>query len=379
MKFYKGADISSLAEVRRCGGKFYDGGRERELLDILKDYGISLIRLRLWNDPFTEDGISYGGGGNDLETVLHLAGEAKKRGMSWMLNFHYSDCWVDPGKQTLPKAWHGMDAEELEKAVYSYTEAVLERCGKEGLLPEIVAVGNEITAGLLWPYGKYPDFGNIVRFTGAGIRAVRKAAPEAQTMLHLDNGGKNDLYRDWFDCYFENGGEDFDYIGLSFYPFWHGTLEMLQENMNDLALRYGRKLLLTEVSTAHTMEDYREYEKLPDNKRKGMAATPRLAEGIPFAMTPEGQAEFMKRIMEILREVPGQKGSGFCYWEPAWLPVPGSGWASDAGIEYMKEKGPGGNEWANQGLFDYDGNVLPALFAIRDFGQEERKDICIGN
>lgn len=369
MKMIKGADVSSLAEVKRCGGKFYDGGRERELLDILKDCDFSLIRLRLWNTPYTEEGVSYGGGGNDLETTLGLAREVKKRGMDWQLNLHYSDCWVDPGKQTLPKAWRGMDLEQLEEAVYSYTEEVLQRCRKEDVLPRMVSVGNEVTAGLLWPVGKYPDYENIARLIGAGIRAVRSAAPEAEVMIHLDNGGKNGLYRDWFDHYLACGGEDFDYIGLSYYPFWHGTLEMLRENMHDLARRYRKKLFLTEVSTAHTMEDYREYEKLPDALRKGMAATPKLAETVPFEMTPEGQAEFMRKIMEILAEVPEQRGCGFCYWEPAWLPVPGSGWATEEGIAYMKEKGPGGNEWANQGLFDYDGNALPALKTIRDFGQ----------
>lgn len=367
MKFFKGADISSLAEVKRCGGRFYDGGREKELLDILKDHGFNLARLRLWNDPFTEEGVSYGGGGNDLETTLSLAREVRERGMGWLLNFHYSDCWVDPGKQTLPKAWQGMREEELEEAVYCYTIEVLRRCREEGVLPDIVAVGNEVTAGLLWPFGKYPAYENIARFISAGIRAVRDAAPKAEVMIHLDNGGKNELYRDWFDHYLACGGEDFDYIGLSYYPFWHGTLEMLKGNMNDLALRYKKKLLLTEVSTAHTMEDYKEYEKLPDEKRKGMAATPKLAEEVPFAMTPEGQAEFMQKIMRIIAQVPERRGCGFCYWEPAWLPVPGSGWASEAGIAYMREKGPGGNEWANQGLFNYNGNALPALRVIRDF------------
>lgn len=375
MKFIKGADISSLAEVKRCGGKFYDGGTQRELLDILKDYGINLVRLRLWNAPYTEDGRSYGGGGNDLETTISLAREVKKREMDLLLTLHYSDCWADPGKQTLPKAWRGMDAEELENAVYRYTGKVLQRCREEGVLPEIVAVGNEVTAGLLWPLGKYPNYENIARFISAGIRAVRDVAPESQVMIHLDNGGKNELYRDWFDHYFACGGEDFDHIGLSFYPFWHGTLEMLEDNMRDLALRYQKKLLLTEVSTAHTMEDYQEYEKLPDALRKGMAATPKLAESVPFEMTPEGQVEFIGRIMEIVTGVPEEKGCGFCYWEPGWLPVPGSGWATEEGIAYMKEKGPGGNEWANQGLFDYDGNALPALKVIRDFGQGGIKDL----
>ena len=372
MKMIKGADVSSLAEVKRCGGKFYDGGTERELLDILKDYGINLVRLRLWNAPYTEEGRSYGGGGNDLETMISLAKEAKKRGMDLLLTFHYSDCWADPGKQILPKAWRGMGVKELEEAVYHYTGEVLQRCLEEGVLPKIAAVGNEVTAGLLWPLGKYPNYENIARFVSSGIRAVRDAAPETQVMVHLDNGGKNELYRDWFDHYLACGGEDFDYIGLSYYPFWHGTLEMLEENMRDLALRYQKKLILTEISTAHTMRDYGEYEKLPDALRKGMAATPKLSEAVPFEMTPEGQAEFMGKIMEILAEVPEQRGCGFCYWEPAWLPVSGSGWATEEGIAYMREKGPGGNEWANQGLFDYDGNALPALKTIRDFRQNGR-------
>ena len=137
--------------------------------------------------------------------------------------------------------------------------------------------------------------------------------------------------------------------------------------MNDMALRYQKELILTEVSTAHTLEDYQSYEKLPAERRKGMAAGPELAEKVPFPMTPEGQADFMKKIMELILRVPGRRGRGFCYWEPAWIPVPGSGWATEAAIRYMGEKGPGGNEWANQALFDYDGNALPALEAIRDF------------
>lgn len=363
----KGMDLSFLPEVEHCGGKFYDHGKQGDAMAILKSYGMNLVRLRLWNDPFTPEGVSYGGGGCDIGRVLAMAGRARDMGIGWMLDFHYSDCWADPGKQVPPKAWQGLDADGMAEAVYEYTAGTLARCRREHVLPRIVAVGNEVTNGLLWPLGKVPAYGNIARFIGAGIRAVRDAAPGVTVMVHLDNGGDNALYRGWFDAYFAHGGEDFDYIGLSYYPFWHGTPGMLRENMNDIALRYGKDLILAEVSMGHTLRDYREYEKLEPGERKGMAATKELAAKVPFAMTPEGQTEFMRQILTILREVPEGRGRGFCYWEPAWLPVPGSGWASPEGIDYMGEKGPGGNEWANQALFDYDGSALPALEVIRDF------------
>ena len=364
--WYKGMDISSLLEVEECGGKFFDRGQEKNALEILKDYGMNLVRLRLWNDPYDEDGNPYGAGTNDLSRTMILAGRVKKLGLPWLLDIHYSDFWVDPGKQCLPKAWKNYNEEELEEAVFKYTRDVLIRLRDADLLPEIVAVGNEVTNGLLWPFGKVPDYKNIVRFVNAGIRAVREMDERIACMIHLDNGGNNALYRSWFDQYFQWGGMDFEYIGLSYYPFWHGSLQDLENNMADIAMRYRKKLIVAEVSTAFTMEDYRDYEKLPDDLRKGMATKKELTESVPFPMTKQGQADFLDALTDVICRVPENLGCGFIYWEPAWLPVPGSQWANDNAIRYMNEKGPGGNEWANQALFDYDGNVNPALKVIRD-------------
>jgi len=364
--FIKGVDLSTLTEVENCGGHFYHHGKLGDAVEILQEYGINMVRLRLFHNPFSEDGRPYGAGGCDLETVAGLAKRVMGKGLDWMLNLHYSDCWADPGKQTVPKAWQGMGGKQLEEAVYQYTKEVLGRFRREGILPAIAAIGNELSSGLLWPYGKVPNYSQIARFIGAGICAAHEVSPEIKIMVHLDNGGNNHLYRTWFDAYFENGGEDFDYIGLSYYPFWHGTMEMLQNNMNDIALRYHKKLIITEVSTAFTAEDYAEYEKLPDRERKGMATKPPLMENLQFEASPEGQKAFMERLGEVIRQVPGHACRGFLYWEAAWLPVPGSQWATAAALEYMGEKGPGGNEWANQALFDYDGNALPALEVIRD-------------
>ncbi len=365
--FFKGMDLSTLLEVERCGGKFYDHGARDGAMEILKRYGMNLLRLRLWNDPFDGDGNSYGAGGDDIETVLALAKRARGLGIGWLLDFHYSDFWADPGKQTLPKAWRELKGESLEQAVYDYTRETLRRCVREQAAPRIVAVGNELTNGFLWPHGRTPDYGSLVRYLNAGIRAVREAAPDAAVMLHLDNGGNNALYRTWFDRYFENGGEEFEYIGLSYYPFWHGPLRMLQENMNDLAGRYRKDLIVAEVSMGYTMEDYAAYERLSPQERMGMATRPELAGRIDYPMTKQGQADFIRDFLQVIREVPQGRGKGFCYWEPAWLPVPGSGWATKAACAYIGEAKPGGNEWANQALFDYDGNALPALAVIRDF------------
>jgi arabinogalactan endo-1,4-beta-galactosidase len=366
-EWIKGMDLSSLLEVEQCGGRFYDQGNRGDAIDILKSYGMNMVRLRLWNDPFAEDGSPYGAGGSDIETTLTLAKRVKEKGIGWLLDFHYSDCWADPGKQTIPKAWQGMNVEELCQAVYDFTAETLQRCKKEDIMPQMIAVGNELSNGLLWPYGRVPEYENIAKFVSAGIRAVRDEAEDVPVMIHLDNGGNNELYRRWFDAYFANEGEDFEYIGLSYYPFWHGTPDMLRNNMNDIALRYHKKLIVAEVSTGFTLEDYQEYEKLPDELRKGMATRPEVAAKVPYPMTPQGQADFMKDVLTIIREVPEGLGSGFFYWEPAWLPVPGSEWATVQACAYMGEKGPGGNEWANQALFDYDGNALPALAVIRDF------------
>ncbi|MCD8366483.1 MAG: glycosyl hydrolase 53 family protein [Clostridiales bacterium] len=363
----KGMDLSTLLEVEECGGQFFDHGVPGDAMEILKRYGMNMVRLRLWNDPYSEAGEPYGAGTNDLPRTMTLARRAKALGLGWLLDFHYSDFWADPGKQTIPKAWRGLDEAGLADAVYTYTRDVLRTLDEAGLTPDMVAVGNELTNGLLWPYGKTPNFEVIVRFLNAAIRAVREVDGEIPVMLHLDNGGNNGLYRAWFDGYLAHGGRDFEYIGLSYYPFWHGTLNDLEANMNDIALRYRKNLILTEVSTAFTMEEYQSYERLPDERRKGMATKPALAERVPYPMTAEGQAAFLQDVMELVRRVPEGRGRGFFYWEPAWLPVPGSGWANDAALAYTGEQGPGGNEWANQALFDYEGRALPALETIRAF------------
>ena len=369
MKFVKGMDLSTLLELERCGAKYYDNGEERDLLAIMKSYDLDTIRIRLWNDPWSETGESYGAGENDLKTSLEIAKRVTAAGFGVLLNFHYSDFWADPGKQIKPKAWADYGVKELEQAVYDYTLESMQTFLDAGVNITMVQVGNELSNGLLWPEGKVPNYDNIATFVNAGIRAVRKADAAIPVMIHLDNGGNNALYREWFDN-FTKRGEDFEIIGLSYYPFWHGSLQMLNDNMNDIAERYGKDLVIAEVSMGYTMEDYKNYEKLSDEERKGYATRPALVEKIEYPMTKQGQYDFMEDFLNRISHIKGGKGKGFFYWEPAWIPVPGSGWATPASLKYMNDPGPCGNEWANQALFDYDGNALPTLALIRDFKPE---------
>lgn len=363
--FIKGADLSSLLDVEAAGGVFC-GDPKADAMALLKGYGVNLVRLRLWNDPYSAPGAPYGAGTSDLARTMTLARRARALGLPWLLDFHYSDFWADPGKQTTPKAWQGYGEDQLEKAVYDYTFAVMTVLREENLLPAMVAPGNEVSNGLLWPTGKRPNWKNIVRYMGAGIRAVRAAAPGIPIMIHLDNGGNNALYREWFDHWLELGGEDFEIIGLSYYPFWHGPLSGLRDNLADIAARYGKDLIVCETSMGFTLEDYADHEGRKDGERKGMAASAKLAAGVEWPMTPQGQKRFLTDLVRMVRGVPGGLGKGVMWWEPAWLPTPGGGWTSPEAMEYIHEPGPDGNEWSNQTLFDYDGCPLPALEALGD-------------
>lgn len=372
MRFMKGMDLSTLEELERLGAKYYDHGEETDILEIMKRYDVDTIRLRLWHHPYSETGEPYGAGNNDLKTTLTIAEKATAAGFGVLLNFHYSDFWTDPQKQIKPKAWADYSVEELEHAVYEYTYKTMKIFVEHQVNLSMVQVGNELTTGLLWPEGKTPNYENIARFVNAGIRGVRAVCKDIPIMLHLDNGGNHALYRKWFDE-FTKRGEEFQVIGLSYYPFWHGTMELLKQNMNDISVRYGKDVVVVETSMGFTMEDYQDYEKLEDSQRKGYATKPEAVAKVEYPMTRQGQADFIKALMTCIRQVPEGRGKGFFWWEPAWLPVPGSGWATEASLQYMGDQGPCGNEWANQALFDYDGNVLPALEMIRDFqrGDEE--------
>lgn len=366
--FVKGADVSILKEVEDLGGEFYLGQDRKDVFEILQIKGMNTVRLRLWVNPYDEEGKPYMGGTNDLETTIELAKRAKAHGMQFMLDFHYSDFWADPKKQDKPKAWRSYTGERLEEEVYRYTREVLEVCRLCDVLPDLVQIGNETTNGMLWPEGKTPtyhpeeqrfaeteagewdkSYNSLAALLKAGVRAAREAGP-MKIILHLDAGGQNLLYRTWFDE-MSKRNVDFDIIGLSYYPIWHGGLEDLRFNLEDISARYNKEVLIVETAYGHTTESLSGADIFTEEMSRIGGYPPTL----------EGQGQFLHELMETVRNVPNGKGLGVVYWEPAWLPVKGSSWASLAGMEYGKDVSAMGNHWANQGLFDFKGKALDSL------------------
>ncbi len=356
MNFIKGMDISMLRELENLGAKYYDNGTRQDIFQILKNHDVNAVRLRLWHNPYNGEK-PYGGGTNDLLTTAMLADRARKYDMLFVLDIHYSDFWTDPLKQIKPKAWENLTDVRLEKEVYNYTYNILRKLKKQGLLPAMVQVGNELTNGFLWPEGRLPDYSAMIRLLKQGITAVKDVDKDIKVILHLDNGGNNDLYREWFDN-IDTGSFEFDVIGLSYYPYWHGTLNELEFNMNDISKRYNKDVMVVETAYGFTTDSY---------NNEGMIFSKELADKVPFEPTKKGQSDFMTELLNRIKGVKNQRGIGFFYWEPAWIPVTGSTWATTEGRKYIKDNSGGGNTWANQALFDFNGNALPALKAIRDF------------
>ena len=342
----RGVDISSLPQVEDSGGIFYDDdGQPRDLFQILADHGINYARLKLWHTPAN--------GYNDLERVKAMAVRIKNAEMGFLLDIHYSDTWADPGKQYKPAAWRDLDYDQLKAAVYDYTKEALTELREQNTDPDIVQIGNEIPNGLLWDSGKLDEmsdqFSRLAGLLKAGIDGVKDSGSSAKIMLHLDKGGDNALYRWWFDGVIAEGVE-FDVIGLSFYPYWHGELDGLSANLADLAQRYNREMILVETSYAHTLADR-------DGTPNVIHQEDQLAAGYPA--TVEGQTKWLRDLMQVVADAPGGLSKGVFYWEPAWLGLPGCNW--------NPEDPTSGNNWENQTLFDFDGHVLSSMDVFLEF------------
>lgn len=333
MNFYKGVDISSLLELEDNGLKLYDAnGNECEALKLCQQNGVNSVRLRIWNDPSQ---VPEAQGYCDLEHTVVFARRIKAKNMSFMLDFHYSDFWADPGKQRKPAAWEQLDPQSLVQAVYDYTKEVLERLTAEGCQPDMVQVGNEIRSGMLFPDGEVPHFAQLARLLNAGIQAVRDVSPDIQVMIHLDQGGKYIFLKEWFDAVMAEGLLPFDVIGVSFYPFWHGTFMDLKQSLDALVERYQLPVIV--VETAHPWR--RSQDGFVSEEQERIA-------GFPAGIKEQG--EVMKLVMNIVASVPNQMGCGVYYWEPLVLPMKGQG------------------SWAkNMGVLDLDGKVLPGFAEFR--------------
>jgi arabinogalactan endo-1,4-beta-galactosidase len=294
--FAFGADLSFLKQAEDGGMVFKDGTNATPGLQIFKNHGYNWIRLRIFVEPV--------GGNlpNDLAYTIAEAQDAKKLGYKFLLDFHYANSWADPKQQPTPEAWKDMSHKARVEKVFEYTRDTIAAFRAAGVLPDMVQVGNEVTHGILWPDGKLPqnwdNFADYIRAGFKGVGAGSGTNPPPRIMIHIDQGGSIAKTKYFFDK-FNRYKIPYDVIGFSYYPWWHGTLMDLRENLAFAANTYGKDIIV--VETAYNWRPARETADRPG----------------PFPETPEGQREFLDELTRIVLQTPDERCKGIFWWEPA--------------------------------------------------------------
>jgi len=376
--FVMGVDISSYIAELQSGVVYYDfeGNAldEDGFYDLLYECGVTHVRIRVWNDPYDSEGRSYGGGNNDVDTACRIAKSASEAGLKLIIDFHYSDFWADPSKQMVPKAWEGMTLDEKGDALYDFTLQSLEAINKAGGDIDIVQIGNETTNGFCGE----SKWENMAKLFSQGSKAVRDFDEDVRVAMHFANPERENAYSyyaDQLDLY----GVNYDIFASSYYPYWHGTLENLTEVLGCVADTYGKQVMVVESSWVYRLDDGDGSANTISDETVGV--------DMPYVANEQGQADMISDVISAVTDV-GDLGIGFCYWEPAWIPVQvaydedgtlinsvkeenrviwnrcGSGWASVFAGEYDPDDAGqyyGGSAVDNQALFDYEGHPLESL------------------
>ncbi len=309
-----GADLSFLLQAEQQGAVFKEEGKAKPALQIFRDHGYNWVRLRLFHTPTELP--------NNLTYTIALAREARRLGFKLLLDFHYSDTWADPARQTTPSAWAGKSHTALVKAIADYSRDAIAAMREAGAMPDMVQPGNEITVGMLWPDGRlpghWPNFLDLLRAAIAGIKAGSEGATPPRIMIHIDRGGDRAATKAFFDR-ITAARIPFDVIGQSYYPWWHGSLRDLRDNLRFMAETYDKDIMVVEAAYNWRPTEYRDKEA-------------------PWPETPEGQREFLKAVNDAVLATPNHRGKGVFWWEPA-------------------VRGP----LRSRGFFDDEGNALPVI------------------
>ena len=394
----RGVDVSSCIALEEAGVKFYDNnGEEAPLFKVLSDNGINYVRIRIWNNPYTTDGKTYGGGKNDLNTALEICRRAQKYNMKVLLCFHYSDFWADPVQQLIPKDWiqYKGNHEALANQVYEFTKSSIQEIKETGVEIGMVQVGNEITNGILefptriytkgWsPLWKDETNSKIMNnYLKSGIKAVREESPDALITLHLESPNIS-KYETIMNTW-ERDEVDYDVLGTSCYPFWStGTKSQSPEYLNKivkLAAKHGKYCCVMETAWPTTIKE-------------AEGTTNQIGDRLDYSafdLSPQGQVDMLTAMYNAISGEPN--GLGVFYWEPAWIPFKpgwcnwdynkktankyGAGWASEGAslpddiceecyfnkekLYYNNEPTWGATSWENNALFDTYGYPLKSL------------------
>ena len=284
--FSKGADVGWLSQMEATGYKFYDtDGTQKDCLQLLKDRGMNTVRLRVWVNPSNH---KTDGHCSKDETVA-MAVRAQNLGMRVMIDFHYSDSWADPAKQTKPAAWASHTFTQLLDDVYNHTFDVLTALKTAGVTPEWVQIGNEIPGGMLWPEGSNStSFSQLAQLLNKGYDATKAIDTAIKVVVHIDKGNDNARFRWFFDNLTANSVR-YDVIGMSYYPYWLGsdytaTIANLGNNLKDMATRYGKEVMVVEVGGDFTLV--------------------------------QNTKDMLIAVISAVKSVPNNKGLGVLYWEP---------------------------------------------------------------
>jgi len=300
-----GLDLSFVGSAVKRGTTFYDtDGKEGTPWEIFRKHGYNWGRLMICTEP------SYLGQGIDY--VVDGARELKKNNYHFLLDYMISDDWSNPMKQPVPRSWQGLSAKELEKAMHDFVFSTLTRLKDEGLMPEMIQIGNEISNGTLWPHGRVfygeekkarSNWKQFTNYLKAGIQAVKEVDKEGKIriMLHVDFGGDVNFTETFF-TQMKKYGVEFDIIGYSYYPWSHGTLMDLRDNLAYAVRRFQKPVIVVETGFYSYPSD--SFEK------KGFLA--------PFPETPEGQKEWFQAVNDAVMAVPDNMGLGVFWWEPMY-------------------------------------------------------------
>lgn len=372
---YAGVDVSSAIALEKSGVVFRDRqGEPSDLFAVLKDAGVNLIRVRIWNQPATNSGVTYGGGANDVSCAVEIAKRCEAVGLSLLVDFHYSDFWADPGKQKAPKAWENYNVAQKADAIYHFTKDSLQKIGATGAKIEMVQVGNETTSGMcgvLLDSYNWSDAGwrDVCSLFSAGSKAVREYDKNIRVAVHFTNPEKSGHYA-YLAGKLAMCNVDYDVFASSYYPYWHGTLSNLQSVLNEVANKYQKDVMVAETSWAYSYDD-------TDFYRNTIGNASALGNYVKYDVSVNGQTQFLTDLFRTVANT--NRGIGVCYWEPAWLTVggdyngnlqkwerDGSGWATKAAQEYDESAWEyGGSSVENQALFSPEGKPLDSLYVFR--------------
>ncbi len=378
--FMMGMDISSIVSEFESGVTYqdFDGNVIDNLADfcvfLAEDCGITDVRVRIWNDPYDADGNCYGGGNCDVDHAVTIAEACAAAGIRFFVNFHYSDFWADPSRQLVPKAWEGYTLEEKEEALAEFTTEALAAIAETGVTISMVQVGNETTTGLAGE----DSVENICALISAGSAAVRAFDSDIRVVVHVTNPEEQNMTK--WAAYLEDYGVDYDILATSYYPFWHGSMDNLVNQLTQVQQQYGKEVFVAETYYAYTLED--------SDGDVGQVITEGSNddwESYGYAFSVDGQAQYLRDLIEVISNA---GGTGLFYWEPAWITVGdttgltgealdaqmaaneilwntyGSGGATYAASIYDPEfvgDDYGGNGVENVALFATDGSALASL------------------